>query len=142
MLDLLLGSSSMPGMKPIVAMSAHFQVGIGMEASSLLLLQAIATSATLLDKHYVVGADWNAGEQALRGIGFVSRLGARVLRDRHRPSCVTGRSKSSIDYWLADTRISDLVVEVAVVAHATCSPHRPVQIRFASRRDAGKVIEL
>ena len=122
-----------PGWCPLLLGSIYGLVGQGLSEEHMEGLAKVATVMAESRMPFVLGADWNLKPQQLELSGLPSRLSGRVIFQANRSTCISKRSRTTIDYFLVSEDLCGLIDSVSVAGDALTVPHRPVWLRFVER---------
>ena len=80
-------------------------------------------------RSFLIGADWNAEPHDVQHLPQVLAMGGHVAAPPpSRPTCVTGRSESVIDFFVSNAIQPAAMVDLSVDCAAAIATHRPVTV--------------
>ena len=120
--------------------SVYLITGEGASPANLNILDGVHRRLTAIGGPRIIGGDFQMQPRELLDSGWPTSRGYVVVAG-DRPTCVSTRTASTIDYFLVAAPCGELVRKIEV-CDGFLAPHRLVRITLASARLANKVTLL
>ena len=121
-----------PGYNPILVVSLYLEVGTKLGVCNLGVLSVVGKLIEEAGCSWIIGGDWNMDRKLVELTGFVARLRGSLVSPE-RPTCISPKSASTIDYFACSRRMADTVRGITTMAGIDLPPHRPVMLTLAPR---------
>jgi len=107
--------------------SIYLEVGTGMGKLNVEVMAKLGATIAEEGLHWVAGGDFNQAARSVIETGFLARAAAKAWAPT-RPTCITGRSSSIIDYFIVCSELASVFDKAVVHNDMDTSPHRPVEL--------------
>ena len=121
--------------------AVYLRVGVGLNEDNFATLGAAAAMLEQTGLEGMIVGDFNLGPQSLQISGVPRKAGLTVLAPT-KPTCITSKSKSVIDYFVVADSLVRLVCEVVTVPCTAVAVHEPVRLSLGSRTAPARYLQL
>ena len=127
---------------PVLFVSVYLISGLDLTGPNADILQDIGGVVRAIGLPFVLGGDWQNPPSALAATAWaeaLGELGADIISPGS-PTCLTKHTKSEIDYFVVDRRLSHMIDKIWVASESGATrPHRPVVLRLKPAEGPDKV---
>ena len=121
----------------LFCLSAYFWHSEGLSKRNLDMLEAIAQTIKRLHGPWLLAADFNFTPDELRMSGWLQLVGGQIHAS-NQPTC----NQNEYDFFVADKRLSSLVLGVALVNDTGSKPHSAIRLWLQGKPRSHSVLVL